>query len=437
MLTFLLSAEAMAASKADDPSRAAPDQVLVGFEPESSSAARDKAAERVSGSRKGKVSRANGRFAAVELVDLPRGASNSEAIAELERDPAVAYAEPNWRVQAEATSTDPYFTNGSLWGMYGDASSPANQYGSQAAETWATGNTGSKTAYVGVIDEGIQYTHPDLDANAWTNPYDPIDGKDNDSNGYVDDKNGWDFYSNNNTIYDGGKKGTQDAHGTHVTGTIGAESNGTGVVGVNWNVTYISGKFLGPAGGYTSDAIEAVDYFTNLKKRGLNIVATNNSWGGGGYSQGLFEAIERANAQNILFVAAAGNEGVNTDTSARYPSSYSNANIISVAAIDSNGSLASFSNYGATSVDLGAPGVSINSTLPFNKYGAYSGTSMATPHVTGAAALYASTYPGATAAQIKTAILASAVKTPTPSLTTQTVTGGRLNVSTLEAPPSP
>ncbi len=158
MLTFLLSAEAMAASKADDPSRAAPDQVLVGFEPESSSAARDKAAERVSGSRKGKVSRANGGFAVVELVDLPRGASNSEAIAELERDPAVAYAEPNWRVQAEALSTDPYFTNGSLWGMYGDLSSPANEFGSQAAEAWADppGNTGSRNVYVGVIDEGIQ-----------------------------------------------------------------------------------------------------------------------------------------------------------------------------------------------------------------------------------------------------------------------------------------
>ena len=427
-----VSSTAAAAPKADDPSHAAPSQVLVGFKPDSSPQERERAAAKVSGKRKEKVSRGGGRFAEVELVDLPAGASNAAAIAELERDPAVAYAEANWRVEAEATSNDSYFTSGSLWGMYGDQSSPANQYGSQAAEAWAADHTGSKTAYVGVIDEGIQYSHPDLDANVWTNPFDPVDRKDNDRNGYRDDKNGWDFYSNNNTIYDGGTDGSQDKHGTHVTGTIGAEGgNTTGVVGVNWNVTYISGKFLGPSGGYTSDAIKAVDYFTDLKTRHrLNLVATSNSWGGGGYSQGLFDAIERANAQGILFVAAAGNGGSdrvgdNTDTSPHYPSSYTNANIISVAAIDSSGGLASFSNYGAASVDLGAPGVSVNSTLPYNKYGAYSGTSMATPHVTGAAALYASTHPGATATEIKGAILASAVHTP--SLAGKTATGGRLD----------
>ncbi len=157
-------------------------------------------------------------------------------------------------------------------------SSPANQYGSQAGEAWAADHTGTKEAYVGVIDEGIQYTHPELDANVWTNPFDPANGVDDDGNGYVDDKNGWDFYSNNNTIYDGGTKGRQDKHGTYVTGTIGAEGgNGIGVVGVNWNVTYISGKFLGPFGGYTSEAIKAVNYFTDLKTRhGLNVVATSN-----------------------------------------------------------------------------------------------------------------------------------------------------------------
>jgi subtilisin family serine protease len=284
-----------------------------------------------------------------------------------------------------------------------------------------------------VIDEGIQFTHPDLDANVWTNPFDPVNGVDNDGNGYVDDVHGWDFTGNNNSVYDGGKSGNKDDHGTHVTGTIGAEGNGSGVVGVNWNVTYISAKFLGTSGGTTANAIKAVDYMTNLKTRhGLNVVATSNSWGGGGYSQGLRDAISRANASQILFIAAAGNSGVNTDTSPHYPSSYDLANVISVAAISSSGGLASWSNYGLKSVDLGAPGVGIWSTTAFNKYSSYSGTSMATPHVTGAAALYASTHSGATAAQIKSAILTSVI--PTSSLAGKTVTGGRLDANAATAP---
>ncbi len=158
-------------------------------------------------------------------------------------------------------------------------------------------------------------------------------------------------------------------------------------------------------------------------------MATNNSWGGGGFSQGLLDAINRAGAANILFVAAAGNSTVNTDATPSYPASYNSPNVLAVASITSTGALSSFSNYGATTVDIGAPGSSIFSTLPGNTYGAYSGTSMATPHVTGAAALYASANPSATAAQIKSAILASA--TPTASLAGRTLTGGRLNIGTL------
>ncbi|MGH8441376.1 MAG: S8 family serine peptidase, partial [Nevskiaceae bacterium] len=195
----------------------------------------------------------------------------------------------------------------------------------------------------------------------------------------------------------------------------------------------ISGKFLGRRGGSTANAVLAVDYMTDLKTRhGLNLVATNNSWGGGGFSQALSDAIERANAAGILFIAAAGNETVNNDASPHYPSSYDNANIISVASITSTGALSSFSNWGASSVDIGAPGSSIQSTLPksvkgklTSAYGAYSGTSMATPHVSGAAALYASTHPGASHLQIQQAILSSG--TPTASLSGKTVTGARLN----------
>jgi subtilisin family serine protease len=352
-----------------------------------------------------------------------------QAVEKMKGVEGVEYAEPNYIYTHDATSTDTYYTNGSLWGMYGDGSIPANQYGSQAAEAWANGNTGSNTVYVGIIDEGSMFNHTDLAANFWTNSFDPVDGADNDGNGFIDDVHGWDFDGNNNSTFDG----TQDDHGTHVAGTIGAVGgNGTGVAGVCWNVKMISAKFLGRRGGTTANAVKAVDYFTDLKTRhGLNIVATNNSWGGGGASSSLQAAIERANGQNILFIAAAGNDGNNIESTKSYPASYNNANIIAVAAIASNGSIPSWSNYGSTSVDLGAPGSGIYSTLPGknggSSYGSYSGTSMATPHVTGAAALYASTHPGLTAPQIKAAILSSVV--PTASLSGKTATGGRLNVS--------
>ncbi|MGV3587300.1 MAG: S8 family peptidase [Adhaeribacter sp.] len=351
-----------------------------------------------------------------------------EAINKMKGGAEIEFAEPNYIYYHTATATDTYFSNNSLWGMYGAGTTPANQYGSNAAAAWAAGTTGSKGVYVGIIDEGVQYNHPELDGQFWTNPYDAVDGKDNDGNGYIDDVRGWDFDGNDNSIYDGGTKGTLDDHGTHVAGTIGGEANGTGVAGVNWNVTLISGKFIGRKGGTTASAVKAIDYFTNLKlKHGLNIVATNNSWGGGGYSQALYDAISRANNAGIMFIAAAGNNGTNNDVTVNYPSNYDLPNVIAVAAIDKNGLLGSFSQYGAKTVDLGAPGVGIISTTAYNTYSAYDGTSMATPHVTGAVALYASTHPGATVAQIRNAILSSVVATP--SLSGKTVTGGRLDVN--------
>lgn len=405
-----------------------PNQVLIQFKDGTTAAQQDVARGKVQASKAENIRGQGNGASKLELATLPSGANVEAAISALKTDAAIEFAEPNYIYTTDATSSDPYFTNGSLWGMYGASTSPANQYGSNAAAAWAAGNTGSASVYVGIIDEGIQFTHPDLSGQVWTNPFDAADGVDNDGNGYVDDIHGYDFANNDNSIYDGGSKGTLDDHGTHVSGTIGAKSNGVGVVGVNWNVTLISGKFLGRNGGTTANAVRAVDYFTDLKTRhGLNIVATSNSWGGGGYSQALFDAIQRANNAGILFVAAAGNSGVNTDSSPSYPASYTNSNIIAVAAIANNGTLASFSNYGATSVDIGAPGVGIYSTTAYNLYESYSGTSMATPHVSGAVALYKSVHPSATAAQIKSAILSSAV--PTASLSGKTVTGGRLDVN--------
>ena len=360
----------------------------------------------------------------IDLVSISGTVAN--AVLAAKNYPEIEYAEPNYIYSHDAISADPYFTSGKLWGMN-------DTYGCGASTAWAANHTGSANVVVGIVDEGIQFNHPDLEGQIWTNPYDPVDGIDNDGNGYKDDIHGWDFDGNNNTIYDGGTKGTLDDHGTHVSGTIGGKANTVGVVGINWNITIISTKFLGRRGGTTANAVKAIDYLTDLKARhGMNIVASNNSWGGGGFSQALQDAIERANKADILFVAAAGNGGSdgvgdNNDVVANYPSNYPNDNVIAVAAITSTGTLASFSNYGANTVDLGAPGQAIWSTTAYNLYESYSGTSMATPHVTGACALYASTHTGASAAAIKAAILSSA--TTTASLAGKCVTGGRLNVS--------
>jgi subtilisin family serine protease len=422
---------------------AVPGELLVGYVEGASPVERERARNRAGGKKKERVVAADADSAEVELVTVGT-ADVDAAIAQLEADPAVAYAEPNWIYTVQGvrgsakvkpgtrpTAVD-YYGTGALWGMYGDASTPTNTFGSQAAEAWVSGKARSSTVYVGIIDEGVQFTHPDLDDNMWTNPYDRVDGVDNDGNGYVDDVRGWDFANNNSSVYDGGTSGSSDDHGTHVAGTIGAEhdpaTDPKGVKGVSDDVQMISGKFLGPNGGTTASATKAVAYFTDLKKRhGMNIVATNNSWGGGGYSQSLYTAISAANDAGILFIAAAGNAGTNNDAIASYPSNYDLPNVIAVAAIDKTGALASFSQYGATTVDLGAPGADVWSTTTFGTYSSYNGTSMATPHVTGAAALYATARSGVTATQIRDAILNSTV--PTTSLNGKTVKGGRLDAS--------
>jgi len=425
------------------------DEVIVQFNTSASSQDLADALQRGGLSLKKHLPVAGKRRGDSGLVLLKTKLPVAQALAALRDHSAIQYAEPNTIKRHQATSNDPNYVTGKLWGMYGDATSPANPYGCQAGEAWAAGNVGAAdgSVYIAVLDQGIDINHPDLAANIGRNPGEvPGNGLDDDGNGYTDDVYGYDFVNNDNTVFDGGKD--KDDHGTHVAGTIGAVGgNGLGVVGVCWNVKLLSGKFLGPKGGTLADEVEAIEYFIDLKQRhGLNIVAINASYGGG---RSLTEqiAVIHAAQEGILIVAAAGNQGgaysnypacydtmldaLNPDGSIAEPGAAYDA-VISVAAIDSKGALPSWSNWGSTRVDLGAPGNSILSTLPGGRYGSMYGTSMATPHVTGGCALYASAYPEAMPWEIKSAILDSTI--PTPSLSGKTVTGGRLNVSGFHAP---
>ena len=368
----------------------------------------------------------------VSVVDLPRDLSVSEAVQAYENSPDVEYAEPNFLLKPAAVPNDPSFDQ-----MY--ALNNTGQTGGRvdadvdAPEAWNT-TTGSAGVVVAVIDEGVDIDHPDLRDNIWTNPGEIAGNRiDDDKNGYVDDVHGYDFANDDASVYDPDPiSGKGDEHGTHVAGTIAAVgNNGTGVTGVSWRTTIMPLKFLGADGGYTSDAIEAINYAVN---KGVRI--SNNSWGGGGRSQALQDAIARADASGHLFVAAAGNGGSDgigddNDRYPHYPSSYPNANIVAVAATGDRDTRASFSNFGATSVDLAAPGVKIPSTLPNNTYGAYSGTSMATPHVAGVAALIKGQNTALDDAQIKTRLLNTVDKKT--SLDGRVVTGGRLNAASAVA----
>lgn len=332
--------------------------------------------------------------------------------------PYVMYAEPNWVHRPVGSSNDTYIDL--QWGINNTGQTIQGSVGTPDAdidgfEAWDI-TTGSANFVVAIIDTGTQWTHVDLAANIYSNPGEvPGNGVDDDGNGYVDDIRGWDFYSNDNDPDD------VDGHGTHTAGTVGAVgNNGIGVAGVNWQCKLMPLRFLGPQGGYTSDAILAVEYCTTMGVR-----VSNNSWGGGGFSTGLYDAIDASKAIGHVFLAASGNSGVNTDSSPHYPSAYDLDNIVSVAATDNQDQMASFSNYGATSVDLGAPGVDIASTSIGDGYVWLSGTSMACPHVAGVATLIAAQNPNWSYSQVVSKLLSSV--RPTSSMSGTTVTGGVLN----------
>ena len=346
-------------------------------------------------------------------VRLSGQSSVNEAIATLSESPFVEYAEPDYIVHTQDAppppTNDPLY--GQLWGL--DKI--------HAPDAWAMG-TGSSDVVVAVIDTGADFGHADLADNIWTNPGEiPGNGIDDDGNGYIDDVHGWDFYDNDNNPMDGG------AHGTHVSGTICAKGdNEIGVTGVTWNCQLMILRFMGPNGGFTSDAIRALEYAVSRHAR-----ISNNSWGSYGYSSALRSAILEAGSSGQLFVTAAGNYRQNIDEIPFYPASFDLDNVITVAAINRDDQGASFSNWGPVSVDLHAPGVAITSTVPFQHYGISSGTSMAAPYVTGAAALLLSMQPALKTDELSNLLLSTT--RPITYLAGLTVTGGELDLAAAAA----
>jgi ELWxxDGT repeat protein len=362
-------------------------------------------------------------FIHAALVELNDHNLNVLAAAEAwAADPTILYAEPDYIVYADEIPNDASFS--SLWGMNNTGQTGGTADADiDAPEAWEY-TTGSSDIVIASIDTGVDYTHPDLAANMWVNPGEVAgNGIDDDHNGYIDDIYGIDACNDDSDPMD------DNSHGTHTSGTMAAVGdNGIGVAGVNWTAKIMALKFLGADGsGDNSDAITCLEYLTMMKTTyGVNVVVSNNSWGGGSFSQALMDAIKASNDAGVVFVASAGNSGTNNDISPSYPASYDLPGIIAVASTDDDDGKASSSCYGATSVDLGAPGVSVYSTIP-GGYGTKSGTSMASPHVAGAVALLKAFNSEATVAQLKAAILNGV--DPVASLSGITVTGGRLNLA--------
>lgn len=335
----------------------------------------------------------------------------------------VGQAEPQWQARpdhvafTQATPSD--YNPRELWGL-------ARM---NAASAWEV-STGSNDVVVGIIDSGITVQHPDLQANIWRNPGESTNGQDDDANGLKDDINGWDFAANDNDPSD------QEGHGTHVAGIIGATgNNATGVTGVNWRVKLI-GLRTGDQTLSTTAIIQALDYLSALKRTGVNVVAVNNSYTSTTFNSLQRDSIQRARDVDILFVAAAGNDGRNLETSGMlYPVGYLMTTVVGVAATNISDTLANYSNYGPTVVHVAAPGTGIISTIPGTSGGTYGpkdGTSMAAPYVTGAAALLRAAEPTLSAAQLKTRLSTASVALP--SLNNRVGSGGRLDLQRLVNP---
>lgn len=374
------------------------------------------------------------------LATIPKGADAAAVAGALRKDSRVAYAVPDaWRSTLASPVPDPLL--GQQWGMDNVGQAIDGQAGGlrgidvHAQDAWQIAGTGSRRVIVAVLDDGVDIAHPDLKGSIWTNPKEiPGNGIDDDHNGCVDDVHGCNVLTGTGAVYvpsDGGE------HGTHVAGIIAATAdNGIGGAGVAPGITILPVKFLGASGGYDSDAIAAIGY---AQRMGAKIV--NASWGASAAidSQAADPALRDAIASSgMLFVAAAGNDGVSDDNPAQasYPAAFGLPNLISVAAVDRNGQLAPYSNFGVSSVDLAAPGDQILSTVPpagSSGYGFLSGTSMAAPFVTGTAALVLSEHPAYTPEQVKQQVLASVDVLP--GLTASVRTGGIVDAAAAVAWP--
>jgi subtilisin family serine protease len=370
----------------------------------------------------------------LQVVQLPPLADPLALIALYRQSGLVAYAEPDFVLRTFAPPNDPRYLDGSLWGLHNIGQNGGRSDADiDAPEAWDV-QTSAAGIIVAVIDTGVRPSHQDLAANLWVNPGENggflfLDRRsnllDDDGNGYIDDVHGIDAILGLGLV-GFGVKHDDNGHGTHVSGTIGAAgNNGAGITGVAWRTRLMNCRFLNAAGtGFTSDAIECINY---ARHYGAHVI--NASWGGTEFSEALRDAIASARDAGMIFVAAAGNDSTDNDTHPLYPAAYDLDNILSVAATDRNDNLASFSNRGANSVDLGAPGHEILSTwnLGDTSYMTLSGTSMAAPHVAGACALVWARHPGETYRQIIQRVLSSV--DPLPALAGRTRTGGRLNLS--------
>jgi subtilisin family serine protease len=338
-----------------------------------------------------------------------------------------AYVEPDFVGHLLATPTDAAFLDGRLWGLR-NVGQNGGKIGADidAVRAWDL-STGGTNVIIAVMDSGIRYTHRDLAANMWVNPGETQNGIDDDNNGYVDDIHGI------NAVTGSGNPMDDNNHGTHVAGTIGAVAdNGFAHVGVNWTARLMAVK-IGTAEGFIliSAAIEGSEYATDHGAR-----IQNHSWGGYSFSQALLDSITAARDRGVLWVVAAGNERNDNDELPAYPASYDVDNIISVAALDRGDRLAGFSNFGATAVDIGAPGAEIFSTIAESdtSYAFFAGTSMASPHVAGVAGLILGRYPTASLEEVRARILLTAVRLP--ALQGRAVSGGRVNAfAALDASP--
>jgi serine protease len=350
-------------------------------------------------------------------VAVNPGQTVAQAVSYYQGLPGVEYATPDYEVRLARTPNDPLFS--SLYGMNNTGQTGGRVDSDiDAVEAWDI-TTGSGNFVVAVIDTGVDYNHPDLAANMWRNTREVAgDGIDNDGNGFADDIFGYDFANNDGNPMD------DNGHGTHVAGTIGAVgNNGIGVTGVNWNVKIMALKFLTASGsGNLSNAVRALNYAVQMGAK-----VSNNSYGGGGFFSAMNTAVSNARAAGHIFVAAAGNEANNNDVNPSYPAGYNFDNVISVAATDRSDVLASFSNFGATQVDLAAPGVNINSTWLNGTYRSISGTSMASPHVAGAVALLWDQNPSLSYSQVISQIYRTV--DPVAGLAGRVATGGRLNIN--------